>query len=121
MPQSFSQPNAVIDSTGKAAPFRLADSGSILVSGRSCKNAALGLSAVTQVKVGKGHIMRVSVTTAGSSPGSVNDSATLAGAGAPNLLAMVPNAVGQYVIELPYFTGLVFTPGTGMVATVGYN
>ena len=95
---------------------------------RQGKGAALNITAPTQVSVvspnqsiGQARIVRVIVTAAGSTVGSVNDSATIAGASAANQIAAIPNVVGPILIDFPILAGLVVTPGTGQVLSVTYE
>lgn len=66
-----------------------------------------------------------SFSLASTVTGAVLSGATLSGGSfstaASNLIASVPNAVGIYEVDFPYQSGLVFTPGTGMVASVSYT
>jgi hypothetical protein len=95
------------------------------------KNAALNIAAATIVNQGagpglyntgpKGRVQRVSVITAGSTAGGVFDSATVAGAVTANQLAVIPNTVGTYLVDMPFFAGLAVIPGTGQVLAVSYD
>jgi len=79
------------------------------------------ISSATVVKTLAGRVAKISVTTAGSAPGSVNDAKTTGTAGAANLLASIPNTVGVYSIDMPTAVGIVVTPGTGQVLTISYS
>jgi hypothetical protein len=79
------------------------------------------ITAATLVHAGRGRIVRVSVTTAGSTVGSVYDCASLTLAAAATLMATIPNVVGVYEFRLPYDFGLVVTPGTSQVVCVSYS
>jgi len=61
-------------------------------------------------------ISHVHVLVAGSAPGSVNDSQTIAGASASNQVASIPNVAGIYIIDFPCINGIVVTPGTVSVS-----
>jgi hypothetical protein len=84
-------------------------------------NTFLNISTTTAIKSSKGRIAKVNVTTAGSSTGSIYDHATTTGTGATNLVAVIPDIVGSYVIDFPCANGIVIAPGTGMVVSVSYN
>jgi len=81
----------------------------------------LNITAVTVVKPANGNLVTIAVTTAGSAPGSVNDTATTGGVAASNLIATIPNTVGIYYIPFTFLNGLVITPGTAQVISVCYQ
>jgi len=94
------------------------------------KNAALNIAAATVVNQGassgysngpKGRAQRVQVVVAGSTAGGVFDSATLAGAVAAVQLASIPNVVGSYLVDMPFFAGLTVVPGTGQTLAISYD
>lgn len=84
--------------------------------------ASLSLAAATTTTIttGQGRLAAISVTTAGSTAGSVYDSNQAAPA-ANSLLAAIPNTVGVHIMSIPYISGLTVTTGTGQVATVVYS
>ena len=84
-------------------------------------NSFLNISAATAVKSTKGRIVKVNVTTAGSTNGAIYDHATTSGTGAANLVASIPDVVVSYTIDFPCATGIVVVPGTGMVVSVSFN
>lgn len=95
---------------------------------RQGKSSALGLSATTVVAVrvpdfslGECRVLRVSVTTAGTTAGSIYDASTAAGAVAANLIASIPAVVGVYLIDFPCINGILYVPGTGQVASISYS
>ena len=95
---------------------------------RQGRGKVLDITAATQVLVvspdqarGQARVQRVIVTTAGSTVGSVNDSATIAGATEANQIAAIPNVVGPILIDFPILAGLVITPGEGQVVNVTYD
>jgi hypothetical protein len=79
-----------------------------------------GVSADTVIKKGVGRLVRVSVTTAGAA-GAVYDSATVAGAGASNLIAVVPATVGVYFLDWPVLNGITYVPGSAQVVSISYT
>jgi hypothetical protein len=95
---------------------------------RQGKASALNISAPTQVSVvskdqaiGQSRIVRVNVVVAGTTAGSVNDSATVAGAVAANEIESIPSVVGPILLDFPIFAGIVIIPGTGQVVSVSYD
>jgi hypothetical protein len=84
------------------------------------KNKA-NISVATVVKAAPGSIIAVSVVTAGSTVGTINDCATTAAAASTNQVGVAPNAVGVTPFySFPCTTGIVVVPGTGQVLAVGY-
>jgi len=83
--------------------------------------SALYLTTATLVKGGLGRVAKVNVIVAGSAAGSVNDVGIAAGAVAGNQIAVIPNTVGTYDINFPFFNGLVIVPGTGQTVAVSYT
>ena len=81
----------------------------------------LNITAVTVVKPANGNLITITVTTAGSAPGSINDTTTVGGVAASNLIATIPNTVGIYYIPFTFLNGLVVTPGTAQVISVCYQ
>ena len=82
----------------------------------------LGISgSAVVIKPANGNLVTITVTTAGSTTGSVNDSATTGGVAASNLIATIPNTIGIYYIPFTFLNGLVITPGTTQVISVCYQ
>ena len=81
----------------------------------------LNLSAVTVIKASPGTLYTVNVITAGSTTGKINDCKTTGAIAASNQSVTIPLAVGSYPFTFPHFSGMVFTPGTGMVASISYS
>lgn len=87
------------------------------------------IAAATLIKSGPGRIARVSVVTAGSAAGAVNDCNGAAddaengivGPAAGNKVATIPNAVGIYEIDWPMSLGIYVTPGAGQVMAVAFS
>jgi hypothetical protein len=96
---------------------------------RQGKGSALNISIPTLVlavspeqAIAQARVMRVNVLTAGTGSGTVNDSATVAGATAANQVATIPDAIGSYLIDFPLLAGLVIVPGAGgQVVSVSYD
>lgn len=82
---------------------------------------SLNVSAATALKATPGWIIQVNVLVAGSAPGLVHDCATTGAAADANRVAVIPNAVGTYLIEWPCRTGIVVVPGSNQVLSVSYQ
>lgn len=80
---------------------------------------AAGISTTTVVKNSSGRVARVSVTTAGSAPGTIYDAASSGATTRP--LYVIPNTVGVVEVNLAANYGIVVAPGTGQVVTVGFS
>lgn len=74
-------------------------------------------TAVASVKAGR--LVVVSITTAGSSVGTIYDANTVGVTTSP--LYIIPNAVGIVQVNLPVSYGIVVVPGTGQVVTISYS
>lgn len=95
------------------------------------KSSALNLTLPTVVNAGvnvglysagaKGRIQRVQVLVAGTTPGGVYDASTAAAAIAAVQLAAIPNVIGAYLVDMPFFSGLVVMPGTGQTLAVSFD
>ena len=95
------------------------------------KNALLNVSASTVVAQGagvgfysggpKGRAQRVNVLVAGTTAGGVYDSSTIAGAVAAAQLAAIPNVIGSYLVDMPFFVGLTVVPGAGQTVSISYD
>lgn len=80
------------------------------------------LSVATVVKDTPGAVFTIAVTTAGSTTGAIYDASTTAGNIPANLVATVPLTVGNYAVDVPCNSaGILFEPGTSMVATVCFS
>jgi hypothetical protein len=81
----------------------------------------LNVTTKTLVKAVAGRIAKVNVTVAGgTNTGSVWDSATTSGTAASNLVAVIPDTVGSYIIDFPCSNGIVVDPGTGNTVSISY-
>jgi len=79
------------------------------------------IAAATVIKSAAGRIAKVSVIVAGSTNGAIYDATSTSGNTAANQLAVIPEAVGVYLIDMPAFNGIVIAPGTSQVVTVSYQ
>jgi hypothetical protein len=80
---------------------------------------ASAIGTATVVKTSAGRIATVSVTLAGTSPGTIYDGATLTAMTKP--IGVIPNTTGVLKVNLPVSFGLLVVPGAGQVVTVGYS
>lgn len=80
------------------------------------------ISSATVVKASAGRCVRVSVITAGTTPGLVYDNnATGASNTTANQFGTIPNTVGTTEFEWPCGAGIVVVPGTGQVVAVAFE
>ena len=78
-----------------------------------------GVTTTTLIQKGPGRIVNISVTVAGSSPGTVYDTAFLGDV--PRLIFEFPATVGIYNVNLPVKYGIVVEVGTGMTVAGSYS
>lgn len=79
----------------------------------------VGIAVTTQVRGGAGRVCRVSVTTAGSTAGTIYDSpnqSTLAGP-----IYSIPMNVDVFEVNITVSYGILVVPGTDQVLTVVYS
>ena len=81
-------------------------------------NNSKEVSTASVIKSSSGWLATVSVIVAGSTQGYLYD-ATSAASG--SRIYAVPNTLGIYQIQVPFATGLYFSPGTGSIIAVGYS
>lgn len=90
------------------------------------KTVAFNKTADAAIKLTAGRVCRVSVLVAGSAPGAIHDvtgadaAAAIAAAAAANQLAVIPNTVGIYDLDLPCASGIVYKVGTGQTVAISY-
>jgi hypothetical protein len=77
------------------------------------------ITANTVVSTEAGRLATVTVTTAGSSVGTIYDAATTGITTRP--IYTIPNTVGVVFVNLPVVYGVVATPGTGQAVTISYS
>jgi len=77
------------------------------------------ISATTLVRNGTARLCTVSITTAGSTNGTIYDSNDVASTLRP--IYTIPNTIGIVQVNMPMGYGIVVTPGTGQVVTVSYS
>ena len=85
--------------------------------------SVLNITAATLVKASAGRLATISVLVVGTTVGSANDSATVAGAAPANQIAVIPEAVttSPLVMNFPCKNGIVVTPGTGQTLAVSFS
>jgi hypothetical protein len=79
------------------------------------------ITAATALKTSAGRVAKVSVLVVGTSTGSVNDCATTGAVALANQVAVIPEAVGVYDIDMPTSAGIVITPGAGQTLAVSWG
>ena len=77
------------------------------------------MTSTTLVSGSQGRLASISVVTAGSTSGTIYDSSSIGNL--VNPLAIITNTLGVRVINMPYDTGLVVVPGTGMSVIISYS
>lgn len=82
---------------------------------------AVAVSAQKVVVQGAARVVRVSVTTAGSTNGAIYDAANTTTATSTSVIASIPEAIGVYEFNIPVVNGIVVTPGTSQVLTLIYS
>ena len=87
---------------------------------------SLEISSSKVVSQQNGWIAKVSVIVAGTTTGTLYDASSITSgvgvlAAVGNRVAIVTNTVGIQTINIPVANGIVFTPGTGMIAVVTYS
>lgn len=97
------------------------DAQGTLLSTSGGTSSRLNIAAATVVKATPGRVCQVSVVTAGSTLGTINDVATTGAAAAANQVGSAPNTAGAVVpLNFPCAVGIVVVPGTGQVLAVSY-
>jgi len=81
----------------------------------------LNITDTTVIKTVPGRICTVNVLIAGTSVGTVFDHAATSGLVTANLVAVIPEAVGTYVINFPCAVGIVITPPPTGTVSVSFN
>jgi hypothetical protein len=91
----------------------------LAVNGQQSRSGIAASAGSQLLKQGPGRIAYVNVTVAGTAAGTLVDSNSTA-AVAP-VLAVIPQAVGSYFINLPFNLGLVVIPGAGSTLSVSFS
>jgi len=94
-----------------------------LITGQGTKTF-MNITSATLVKSGSGRVAKVSViapSTAGGQNAAVSDHATTSGINNSNLIAVIPDAVGVYNVDMPTVNGIVLVPGgAGQILAISY-
>jgi hypothetical protein len=80
---------------------------------------AVNISSATLVKSGAGRVAVISVTTAGTTTGSVYDANS--SAATTGKIYVIPNTVGVVFVNMPVSLGIVVSPGTGQIVSISYS
>jgi hypothetical protein len=83
-------------------------------------SSKLNVAASTVIKAAPGTCVLVTVITAGSAPGTMNDVLTTGAAAIANQFGTIPNTVGTYSFNWPCKVGIVYIVGSGQVVAVSY-
>lgn len=122
MPNNPPFSNVAKNPTGGAAGLTVSAAGTLNASQTPLSaSTLLNQSAEVVVKATPGQVYTVNVVTAGSTNGSLHDCATTGAVAAGNLVFTIPEAVGNYPVNFPFKTGIVYVPGTSMVAAIAYE
>lgn len=71
------------------------------------------------IKSGAGRCITVSVHTAGTQ-GTLHDVESVGEASGLNIMASITPLVGTYLIDMPFYKGLVYVPAGGQAVSIGY-
>jgi len=91
----------------------------LAVNGQQSRSGIAAAAGPQLLKQGSGRVAYVNVTVAGTTVGALVDSNSAA-ATSP-VLAVIPDTVGSYFVNLPFNLGLVVVPGTGMTLSVSFS
>ena len=84
----------------------------------------LNITSATVVKTTAGRVAKVSViapSTAGGQNAAVADHAATTGISDANLIAVIPDAVGVYNVDMPAATGITLVPGgAGQILAISF-
>jgi hypothetical protein len=79
------------------------------------------ITEATQVKVGSGRICMISVAEATlTEHGFIYDAATVGEIAITNMIGAIPDIVGNYLVDMPFYNGLVVAPAASQVVIAGY-
>lgn len=91
----------------------------LAINGQQSRSGLAAAGGAQLLMQGAGRVAYVNVTVAGTADGAIVDSNNQA-ATAP-VLAIIPQAVGSYFVNLPFNLGLVVIPGAGQTLTVSFS
>ena len=78
-------------------------------------------SSSSVIVTGTGVLVSISVVTAGTTAGSVNDANTTSSVSTANTLVSIPTTIGVFACGQHFSKGLVIVPGTGQYINVTYS
>ena len=91
----------------------------LAVNGQQSRSGIAAANGSQLLKQGSGRVAYVNVTVAGTTAGGLVDSNSAA-AISP-VMAVIPDTVGSYFVNLPFNLGLVVVPGAGMTVSVSWS
>ena len=77
------------------------------------------ITATTLIKSGSGSIAVVSVTTPGTTSGTIYDANAVGFTSSP--IFKIPMTVGLTIVNMPVTNGIVVAPGTGQAVSISYS
>jgi hypothetical protein len=77
------------------------------------------ISTTTQVRTGAGRLAMVSITSPGTTNGTIYDSSSTSSLTVP--IYTIPTTIGIMFVNMPVSFGIVVVPGSGQVVTVSYS
>jgi len=81
---------------------------------------ARNITAATVIKAEPGVPLIAQVIVAGTTAGAIYDASSISGNVVANQVAVIPETVGAYRIEMPCAAGILIVPGTGQTLAVSY-
>lgn len=118
MPQGPLRANVATNPSNVSVPLTTDPNGNLYVGSGS--QAHYNITAATVVKATPGRLVRINVLVAGAA-GTANDCATTGSAAVGNEIAVIPAAVGTYVLDHPCAAGIVIAPGAAQVVSVSFD
>lgn len=86
---------------------------------------APGIASTTGYLVaqGSGRVATVNVLVAGSAPGFIYDLSAIPSTGLPSssIIAVLPNTIGTYPVNVMYSNGIIVVTGTGQTISLTYS
>jgi hypothetical protein len=85
------------------------------------RQTSITVTVPTLVVASTGTLLGYSVTVAGTTAGTINNTTMTTATAAGNVLVAVPNSVGATQLNIAFSQGLVVVPGTGQSVNVTYS
>ena len=79
------------------------------------------ISTSTYFETAAGWVGKISIIEAGTTPGTIYDTTSVLAAATGNRLALIPNSIGIYTINMPVNNGIVVAPGDGQIVAMSYS